>query len=173
MCVPGAMAATSAAMVIRNPADAARKPAGPTNTATGVFAAMIALLMSRVESSSPPGVCSVKTISAAPSASALAIAERMNSELTGWMMPSTVAVSTIGARSADAAAAVTAAATHNVARNGFMSASGFLQQRFGLVGIRIHRQRFLRLRPRRRHVLEGKVGFAERDMRRDGVLAPQ
>ena len=55
MCVPGAIAATSAAMVMRNPADAARLPDGPTNTATGVFAAMIALLMSRVESSRPPG----------------------------------------------------------------------------------------------------------------------
>ena len=59
MCVPGAMAAMSAAMVIRNPADAARFPDGPTNTATGVFAWMMALLMSRVESTSPPGVRSV------------------------------------------------------------------------------------------------------------------
>ena len=49
----------SAAIVIRNPADAARFPDGPTNTATGVFARMIALLMSRVESSRPPGVRSV------------------------------------------------------------------------------------------------------------------
>ena len=36
MLVPGAMAATSAATVMRNPADAARAPDGPTNTATGV-----------------------------------------------------------------------------------------------------------------------------------------
>src|SRR6266850_674211 len=42
-------------------------------------------------------------ISAAPSASARAIADRMNSELTGWMIPSTVAVSMMGARSAAAA----------------------------------------------------------------------
>ena len=39
MCVPGAIAATSAAIVIRKPADAAREPDGPTNTTTGVFAA--------------------------------------------------------------------------------------------------------------------------------------
>ena len=49
-------------------------PDGPTNTATGVFAAMIALLMSRVESTRPPGVRSVKTTIAAPSASACSMA---------------------------------------------------------------------------------------------------
>ena len=38
MCVPGAIAATSAAIVIRKPADAARLPDGPTKTATGVLA---------------------------------------------------------------------------------------------------------------------------------------
>ena len=70
MCVPGAIAATSAAIVIRKPADAAREPDGPTNTATGVFAAMIAVLMSRVESTRPPGVRRVMTSSAAPAASA-------------------------------------------------------------------------------------------------------
>jgi hypothetical protein len=81
----------SAAIVMRKPADAARLPAGPTKIATGVFAAMIALLMARVESSRPPGVCSVKTISAAPSASAFAIADRMRRR-NRWMMPSTSAV---------------------------------------------------------------------------------
>ena len=74
MCVPGAIAATSAAIVIRNPAEAARLPDGPTKTATGVFAAIIALMMSRVESTRPPGVRSMNTSSAAPSASARAIA---------------------------------------------------------------------------------------------------
>ena len=37
MCVAGAIAAISAAIVIRKPADAARLPEGPTNTATGVW----------------------------------------------------------------------------------------------------------------------------------------
>ena len=36
MCVPGAIAATSAAIVRMKPADAARAPDGPTKTATGV-----------------------------------------------------------------------------------------------------------------------------------------
>ena len=36
--------------MIRKPAEAAREPDGPTNTTTGVFAARIAVLMSRVES---------------------------------------------------------------------------------------------------------------------------
>ena len=104
ICVPGAIAAMSAAMVIRNPAEAARLPDGPTKIATGVRAAMIALLMSRVESRSPPGVRNVNTIRRAPSASALAMALRMNSEVTGWMIPSTVAVSTMGARRRPSAA---------------------------------------------------------------------
>ena len=73
MCVPGAMAAMSAAMVMRKPAEAARFPDGPTKTATGVLARMMALLMSRVESTRPPGVRSVITISAAPAASAFSI----------------------------------------------------------------------------------------------------
>jgi hypothetical protein len=36
MLVPGAMAKTSAAIPITKPAEAARAPDGPTNTATGV-----------------------------------------------------------------------------------------------------------------------------------------
>ncbi len=76
MCVPGAIAAMSAAMVIRKPAEAARFPDGPTNTATGVFARMMALLMSRVESTRPPGVRSVITTSAAPAASAFSMVPR-------------------------------------------------------------------------------------------------
>ena len=55
MYVPGAIAAMSAAMVIRNPADAARAPEGATNTATGVFAASMRVTMVRVESTRPPG----------------------------------------------------------------------------------------------------------------------
>ena len=67
-------------------------PDGPTKTATGVFAWMMALLMSRVESTSPPGVRSVNTISAAFAASAWAMAPRTYSAATGWMMPSISAV---------------------------------------------------------------------------------
>ena len=77
MCVPGAMAATSAAMVIRKPADAARLPDGDTKTATGVFDWMMAVLMSRVESTRPPGVRSTMTSRSALAASACAIARRM------------------------------------------------------------------------------------------------
>ena len=55
MCVPGAIAATSAAIVMRKPADAARLPAGPTKTATGVLDAIMRETMARVESSEPAG----------------------------------------------------------------------------------------------------------------------
>ena len=63
------MAATSAAIVMRNPADAARAPLGPTNTTTGTRDSMIAVLMSRVEFTSPPGVRSTRTTTSAPAAS--------------------------------------------------------------------------------------------------------
>ena len=76
MCVPGDIAATSAAMVMRNPADAARLPEGETKTATGVFAWMMAVLISRVESTSPPGVRRKRTTRLAPAASASAIVLR-------------------------------------------------------------------------------------------------
>ncbi len=61
--VPGAIAATSAAMVMMNPADAARAPEGPTKITTGVEAASIRDTMARVDSRSPPGVRKVKTTS--------------------------------------------------------------------------------------------------------------
>src|SRR5262249_5059522 len=172
MCVPGAIAAMSAAIVMRKPAEAARLPAGPTKTATGVLAAMIALLMSRVESSRPPGVWSVKTISAAPSASALAMAERMNSEATGWMMPSTVAVSTIGARSA-AATLSPAAARIPIANSRFMSPSDLLDQPLRFFGPRFQRQRLLRLRARGGGVLQSKIRLSEGDVCGRRVSAPE
>ena len=55
MWVPGAMAATSAAIVRRKPADAARAPEGPIKIATGVLLASMCVMMSRVESTRPPG----------------------------------------------------------------------------------------------------------------------
>ena len=91
MWVPGAIAAMSAAMVIRKPADAARAPEGPTNTATGVLAASMWETIVCVESSRPPGVRSVKTTSPAPSRSARSIVSTMNSADTGWMSASTTA----------------------------------------------------------------------------------
>ena len=97
MCVPGAMAATSAARVIRKPADAARAPDGATNTATGVLAASIRVTIVRVESTRPPGVSSTNTMSAARSASARLMASTMNSAETGWMSAFTSATRTSGA----------------------------------------------------------------------------
>ena len=89
MCVPGAIAATSAAIVRMKPAEAARAPAGATKTATGVFAESMRVTMARVESTRPPGVSRVKTISAPPSRSARSIVAIMYSAETGWMMLST------------------------------------------------------------------------------------
>ena len=91
MCVPGAIAATSAAIVSRNPADAARAPEGPMKIAIGVLAASMCTTMSRVESTKPPGVRSVKITSATPPRSARSIVSIMYSADTGWMMLSTSA----------------------------------------------------------------------------------
>ena len=91
MCVPGAMAATSAAMVRMNPAEAARAPDGATKIATGVLAATMCDTMARVDSTSPPGVRSVKTTSVGPARSARSSVSAMYSAETGWMMLSTTA----------------------------------------------------------------------------------
>ena len=61
MLVPGAMAATSATTVMRNPAEAARAPEGPTNTATGTRELSIASMIWRIDVSRPPGVSSLST----------------------------------------------------------------------------------------------------------------
>ena len=83
MLVPGAMAATSAAIVRMKPAEAARVPDGPTQIATGVFAASMCVMICRVESTRPPGVRSVKTSSAAWSRSARSIVSIMYSAEAG------------------------------------------------------------------------------------------
>ncbi len=54
--VPGAIAATSAASSRKNPAEPARLPAGSTYTITGTGDARMLCTISRIESSSPPGV---------------------------------------------------------------------------------------------------------------------
>ena len=100
------MAATSAAMVMRNPADAARAPLGPTNTTTGTSDSMIAVLMSRVESTRPPGVRSTRTTTSASRATASSRVWTMNSAEAGWMRASTSATWTTGVpRSSPASAA--------------------------------------------------------------------
>ena len=91
MCVPGAIAATSAAIVRMNPADAARAPDGATKIATGVLAATMCVTMARVDSTSPPGVRSVSTTSAAPARSARSSVLVTYSADTGWMRLSTTA----------------------------------------------------------------------------------
>jgi hypothetical protein len=77
------MALMSAAMVSKKPADAARAPAGAAKTATGVFAAIMWDTMARVESTRPPGVRSVNTMSVAPFRSARSIVPIMYSAETG------------------------------------------------------------------------------------------
>jgi hypothetical protein len=68
--VPGAIAATSAAISTKKPADPACPPAGVTYTATGLFAAVSAVVASRSDTSRPPGVSTSIRVSAAPRSSA-------------------------------------------------------------------------------------------------------
>ncbi len=105
MWVPGAIAATSAAMVMRNPADAARDPDGPTNTDHrrlrgedgGVDVA------GRVDQ--PAGRAKrdhdARPLRRRPPARSRRAGIRTT---TGWMMPSTSARYTTGAAPAPAAA---------------------------------------------------------------------
>ncbi len=93
MLVPGAIAATSAAIVITNPAEAARAPEGPTKTATGVRQLSILSTICRIELSRPPGVSIRITTSGACCASARSIAWTTWAALTAWTTPSS---STIG-----------------------------------------------------------------------------
>ncbi len=63
--VPGAIAATSAASSRKNPAEPARLPEGSMKMMTGTGDASMSATISRVESSSPPGVpMEIKTAAA-------------------------------------------------------------------------------------------------------------
>ena len=54
--------------MIRKPAEAARAPEGPTNTATGTRDLSIASMICRIEVSRPPGVSRRSTTRGAPAA---------------------------------------------------------------------------------------------------------
>ena len=97
MCVPGAIAATSAASVMRNPAEAARDPAGAMNTTTGARDATMRETIVRVESSSPPGRAQDEDDRHRAVRSARAMTSSTNSAAIGWMMPSYSATTTAGA----------------------------------------------------------------------------
>ena len=56
VCVPGAMAATSAESKIKNPAEAPRDPAGEMKMATGTGDSRMWWMMSSIEVERPPGV---------------------------------------------------------------------------------------------------------------------
>ena len=63
--VAGAIAAMWLAYRMNVPALAARAPSGATNVAIGTGEARIALMIARIDLSSPPGVSSFSTTSAA------------------------------------------------------------------------------------------------------------
>ena len=83
--VLGAIAAMWPAIVMNVPAEAARAPAGLTNTTTGTCAARKRCTISSVEVISPPGVSSISTHAAALCSSARSSARSMKFSETGPM----------------------------------------------------------------------------------------
>ena len=73
MWVSGAIAATSAAIMIKAPADVARAPWGAVYTMIASLLLSMACMISRVESSRPPGVSSSMSTACAPCSSAFAM----------------------------------------------------------------------------------------------------
>src|SRR5262245_44930379 len=99
--VPGHIAAICAAYRMKVPALAARAPLGATNTTTGTGEARIALITSRIEVSSPPGVSIWRMTSSAPSLAARSMPRFAKWALAGPMAPSS-GTSTTGAADARA-----------------------------------------------------------------------
>ena len=92
--VPGAIAAMSADIRMKKPAEAAWAPLGATKITTGVRAPSTAVVMSRVEVISPPAVSSSTITAAAPRRSASWMASAISSAETGWIGDFTVTTST-------------------------------------------------------------------------------
>jgi hypothetical protein len=103
--VPGAMAATSPASRMKKPAEAARAPLGATYVTTGMGAATIFSMDSRMASMRPPGVFRRTSSNAASSCLACWMARDRISAVTGWIIPSTSTASTRGAAALELAAA--------------------------------------------------------------------
>ena len=87
MLVCGAIAATSAASVMKAPAEAARAPFGYTYTTTGIGASMMSFTIARIESSSPPGVSMRMIASGALSSAAWSSAEPIHRSVAGSIEP--------------------------------------------------------------------------------------
>jgi hypothetical protein len=81
--VPGDIAAMSAAWRRKKPAEAARPPLGVTKARTGTREATIFSVISRLESSRPPGVFRRSSTAAAFSRPACSMAFPMISTVTG------------------------------------------------------------------------------------------
>ncbi len=110
MFVSGAIAAQSPERRMKKPADAARAPDGATNVATGTFELTIAVVISRIDVMSPPGVEISTMRSSARRSAASAIDRFTNPAAAGWISPSSRATRTRG-RGAPAAAETAAAST--------------------------------------------------------------
>ena len=109
--MPGAIAATSADIRMKNPAEAARAPLGATQTMVGTFEPISVSEIWCIDSISPPGVSSSRTRARAPARSALATESATNSWATGWMIESRPITTTGPVACAEAAAAAFSAGT--------------------------------------------------------------
>jgi hypothetical protein len=98
MLVPGAIAATCAAIVMKTPAEPAPAPLGATYTITGIGAARRSFTTVRADVSRPPGVSSSISSAAAPSVFARSIASATYAATAGPIAPSTTMRCTTAAR---------------------------------------------------------------------------
>jgi hypothetical protein len=110
MFVWGAIAATSAASVMKAPAEAPRAPSGEIQTTTGIGASMMSLMISRIEESSPPGVSRRMIARGASSSAASSSAEAIHFSVAG----STVPVNSIEGMVADSPCAPAPATAHSM-----------------------------------------------------------
>jgi len=110
--VPGAIAATSAEIRMKKPADAARAPGGLTKTTTGTGEVVMAVVMSRVVSTSPPGVSNSITTNTASRSTASASARSMNCCDAGWIVSSTRIRTTSPLKTGAATASVNTTTSH-------------------------------------------------------------
>ncbi len=85
MFVPGAITATSAAIVIITPAEAARAPRGATKTTIGTLLPRMSLMINRMDSARPPGVSNSIIRQAASSFSARSMLLFIYSAIPGLM----------------------------------------------------------------------------------------
>src|SRR2546428_4113998 len=96
MFVPGAITLIGHASMMNVPADAARAPEGAVKQMTGTFEFRIAVVISRIEESGPPGVSIVSSTAVSPTAFAWPIPRLTYEAMNGSTTPFSLSDRTTG-----------------------------------------------------------------------------